>query len=145
MKTFIAFFSWSGNTLEIAKKLAQRIHGDLFCIERAFPYSIDYNTCVYTEAKEKADEQLRPAIKPPLPDLQNYDAALLASPIWWYTMPAPVMTFLESYADWNGKKLIVFANSHSDSAGQFVNALWDAVVCAKGADARPGLYHKDVA
>ena len=59
-------------------------------------------------------------------------------------MPAPVMTFLESYTDWQGKRLFVFANSYSDISSQFVNALRDAAVCAKGADVQPGLYNKEI-
>lgn len=144
MKTLVSFFSWSGNTIPIAEKIARKTKGDLFRIERAIPYSTDYHTCAYQEAKEEADKHLRPAIKQPLPDLSEYDAVIIAFPIWWYTMPAPVMTFLESYPDWQGKKLFVFANSYSDIPSQFVNALRDAKACTKGANVLPGLYNKDI-
>ena len=144
MKTLIAYFTWSGTTKEIAEKLARKTHGDLFRIEREIPYSTDYHTCAYVEAKEEADKHLRPAIKKPLPDLDQYDAVMIAFPIWWYTMPVPVMTFLESYPDWEGKKLFVFANSYSDIPSQFANALRDAVACAKGAEVIPGLYNKQI-
>ena len=145
MKTLVAYFTWSGNTKEIAEKLARKTHGDLFRIERVKPYSMDYHTCAYVEAKEEADKHLRPAIQGPLPDFGQYDAVMIAFPIWWYTMPAPVMTFLESCPDWQGKKLFVFANSYSDIPSQFSNSLRDAVACAKGADMHPGLYNKGIA
>ena len=144
LKTLIAYFSWSGNTVPIAEKLARKTRGDLFRIEREIPYSTDYHTCAYEEAKEEADKHLRPAIQGPLPDMSAYDAVMIAFPIWWYTIPAPVMTFLESWPDWQGKKLYVFANAYSDIPSQFVNALRDAAACAKGADVRPGLYNKDI-
>lgn len=144
MKTLIAYFSWSGNTVQIAEKLARKTKGDLFRIEREIPYSTDYHTCAYKEAKEEADQHLRPAIKTPLPDLKDYDAVMIAFPIWWYTMPAPVMTFLESFPDWQGKKVYVFANAYSDIPRQFVNSLRDAAACAKGAEVIPGLYNKDI-
>ena len=105
MRTLVAYFTWSGNTKEIAERIARKTHGKLFRIEREIPYSTDYNTCAYTEAKEEADKHLRPAILGLLPDLGEYDAVIVAFPIWWYTMPAPVMTFLESYTDWQGKIL----------------------------------------
>ena len=105
MKTLIAWFSWSGNTRDIAERIARKTHGELFRIEREIPYSTDYSTCAYREAKEEADKQLRPAIKGPLPDIADYDAVIIAFPIWWYTMPAPVKTFLESWPDWQGKRL----------------------------------------
>lgn len=144
MKTLVAYFSWSGNTKEIAERIARKVQGKLFRIEREIPYNADYNTCAYTEAKEEADKHLRPAILGPLPDLDDYDAVIVAFPIWWYTMPAPVMTFLENYPDWQGKKLFVFANSYSDIPSQFVNALRDAAACAKGADVQPGLYNRGI-
>ena len=144
MRTLVAYFTWSGNTKEIAERIARKTHGKLFRIEREIPYSTDYNTCAYTEAKEEADKHLKPAILEPLPDLSEYDAVIVAFPIWWYTMPAPVMTFLESCSDWQGKKLFVFANSYSDISSQFVNAIRDASECAKGADVTPGLYNKEI-
>ena len=144
MKTLVAYFSWSGNTIPIAEKLAKKTHGDLFRIEREIPYSTDYHTCAYEEAKEEADKHLRPAIKGPVPDLAKYDAVMIAFPIWWYTMPAPVMTFLESYPDWQGKKLFVFANAYSDVPSQFMNSLRDAALFAKGADVKAGLYNKGI-
>lgn len=144
MKTLVAYFTWSGNTIPIAEKLARKTRGDLFRIEREIPYSTDYHTCAYEEAREEADKHLRPEIKAPLPELAKYDAVMIAFPIWWYTMPAAVMTFLESYPDWQGKKLYVFANSYSDIPSQFANSLRDAVACAKGADVQPGLYNKQI-
>jgi len=144
MKTLIAWFSWSGNTRDIAERIARKTHGELFRIEREIPYSADYSICAYREAREEADKQLRPAIKGPLPEIADYNAVIIAFPIWWYTMPAPVKTFLESWPDWHGKRLYVFANSYTDDRSQFTNALITAVECAKGADVKPGLYNKDI-
>ena len=144
MNTLIAWFSWSGNTQEIAERIAWKTHGTLFRIEREVPYSPDYSTCAYREAKEEADKQLRPAIKGSLPDIADYDAVIIAFPIWWYTMPAPVKTFLERWPDWHGKRLYVFANSYTDDRSQFMNAMVAAMECANGADVRPGLYNKDI-
>lgn len=144
MKTLIAWFSWSGNTRDIAERIARKTRGELFRIEREVPYSTDYSICAYREAREEADRQLRPVIRGPLPDIADYDAVIIAFPIWWYTMPAPVKTFLERWPDWHGKRLYVFANSYTDDRRQFANALVAAVECAKGADVRPGLYNKDI-
>ena len=144
MKTLVAWFSWSGNTRKIAEKNARKTRGDFFRIEREKPYSTDYSICAYTEAREEADMQLRPAIKGPLPEIMDYDSIIIAFPIWWYTMPAPVKSFLESCPDWQGKRLYVFANSYTDDKRQFMNALIAAVKCAKGADVKPGLYNKNI-
>ena len=141
MKTLIAWFSWSGNTQEIAERIARKTRGELFRIEREVPYSTDYSICAYREAREEADKQLRPAIKGPLPDIAEYDTVIIAFPIWWYTMPAPVKTFLESWPDWQGKRLYVFANSYTDDRSQFLNAISKASRCVSTAGkfrVRPG-------
>ena len=131
MNTLIAWFSWSGNTRDIAERIARKTRGELFRIEREVPYSTDYSTCAYREAKEEADKRLRPTIKGPLPDIADYDAVIIAFPIWWYTMPAPVKTFLERWPDWRGKRLYVFANSYTDDRRQFANALVAAAECKR--------------
>ena len=140
MKTLIAWFSWSGNTETVAAALRQKAGGDLFRIEREIPYSSDYHTCAYTEARAEAEGQLLPALRGPLPDIGAYDAVILAFPIWWYTAPRPVISFLKSDPDWRGKRIFVFANACSDIPAQFANALRDVMAAAPGAQVRPGLY-----
>ena len=34
MRTLVAYFTWSGNTKEIAERIARKTHGKLFRIER---------------------------------------------------------------------------------------------------------------
>ncbi|WP_051656848.1 flavodoxin [Butyrivibrio sp. AE3004] len=69
MKTLVAYFSWSGNTEKIAKRIVAKTGADMFRIERKVPYSEDYNTCAYREAKEEIEKKIRPEIKTPLPDV----------------------------------------------------------------------------
>lgn len=144
MKTLIAYFSWSGTTRKIAEKLARKTNGDLFEIKRKEPYSTDYNTTAYGESKTEAQQDLRPAVQGPLPDINAYDRVICAFPIWWYTNPKVVQTFYESYPDWNGKKLYIFADSYSDIPSQFTNSINDARKSAHNADVIPGLYNKDI-
>ena len=40
MRTLVTYFSWSGNTKEIAERIARKTHGKLFRIEREIPYSM---------------------------------------------------------------------------------------------------------
>lgn len=144
MKTLIAWFSWSGNTEKIAHTLQEKTNGDLFRIERLVPYSTDYNTCAYKEAKGEKEGRVHPAIRGPLPDLSGYDNVLLAFPIWWYTMPMPVLTFLESCPDWKRKTIWLFANSYTDDPTYMDNAMQDAGKAAKNADVRRGLFNKEI-
>lgn len=100
MKLLIAYFSWSGHTERIAKMLAVKTRGRLFRIERNPPYSTDYETCSEVEGKADAEQKLRPALKLPLPDIRTFDAIFLAFPIWYYTYPGVIRSFLSSYPDW---------------------------------------------
>lgn len=143
MKTLIAYFSWSGNTKKIAETLQKKTGGDLFCIERQEPYSTDYETCAMKEAKPEWEKGIHPKLKTPLADISGYDRVIVAFPVWWYTFPMPVATFLENY-DWSGKKLYVFANSYSDIKSQFDTSVKDTKKCAKNAEVFPGLYNKEI-
>ena len=95
-----------GNTALMAGWIQQRTGGDLYSIRVREPYSSDYDACLDRAAKEKADNA-RPALTGTMPDLSAYDVIFLGFPNWWYTLPMPVMTFLES-GDFAGKRIIPF-------------------------------------
>ena len=46
--------------------------------------------------------------------MQDYDVVYVGFPIWWYTAPTIINTFMESY-DFKGKTVIPFATSGSSS------------------------------
>lgn len=56
-----------------------------------------------------------------------------------------VWTFLESYPNWQGKKIYVFANSYTDDPNYFTTSIEDAKKSAKKADIQPGLFNKGIA
>lgn len=47
------------------------------------------------------------ALRQPLPDFTKYDVIYFGTPIWWYTLPAPVSTFLKQ-VDMAGKTIVPF-------------------------------------
>lgn len=65
-KILVAYFSWSGTSERIAQNIINQIRADSFRIERETPYSDDYNTVAYGEAKDEADNNARPPLKAPL-------------------------------------------------------------------------------
>ena len=68
------------------------------------------------------DPSSRPAIAGELPDLGGYDEVLIGFPIWWYTAPTIVDTFVEG-ADLAGKKVALFATSGSSGMGKSQDTL----------------------
>ena len=94
-KVLIAYFSWSGNTKEIANQIQEITGGDLFEIKTVTPYSSNYNQCVET-AKQEKEKNTRPAIQGKVANMSDYDVVFIGYPNWWGTMPLAVLTFMES-------------------------------------------------
>ena len=93
-KILVAYFSWSGTSQKQAEAVAAQTGGELYRIERETPYSTDYNTVAYGEAKDEADANARPPLKNPLSSVSDYNKIVLCYPIWWHTAPMVVGTFL---------------------------------------------------
>ena len=112
-KTLVAYFSASGTTARAAKALAQAAEADLFEIKPAQPYTpadLDWMNKKSRSSVEMNDGTARPAIADRVQDMADYDTVFIGFPIWWYTAPRIVNTFLESY-DFTGKTVIPFATS----------------------------------
>lgn len=67
-------------------------------------------------SREMRDKNSRPALADHPVNLQEYDTVLLGFPIWWYTAPTIINTFLESH-DFAGKTIILFATSGGSGFG----------------------------
>lgn len=105
-KVLVAYFSWSGNTRDAAQYIAQKTGADEFEIIREKPYPIEYTPCT-EDAKAEKEANERPAIKGKVDNMAQYDVIFIGVPVWWYTAPMPVFTFLEQY-DLKGKIVIPF-------------------------------------
>lgn len=143
MKTLIAYFSYSGNTQNLIERLNKRFNFDVVRIERKVPYSDDYNTCAYKEAKEEVEKRLHPAVKDIKGDLLDYDRILLFFPIWWYTYPMPIATFIEKLKGFKGD-IIAFANSYTNDPQYMINSMRDLKAIDKNLNIKEGLFNKSV-
>lgn len=119
--TLVAYFSWSGNTEQMAQIIAEQTGGDLFEIEPATPYTDDYNTLLDIAQQEQA-EDARPELAAQVENWDSYDVIFVGYPNWWSDAPMAVYTFLESY-DWNGKTLIPFNTSASGGFGRSLSGV----------------------
>lgn len=136
-KELVAFFSASGTTAKLAKKLASAIGADLHEIKPEVSYTaedLDWRNKNSRSSLEMSDKTSRPAVVSTVENMEQYDTIYVAFPIWWYVAPTIINTFLERY-DLTGKKIIPLATSGGSGMGNTNKEL--APSCA-GADLREG-------
>ncbi|HIU24957.1 MAG TPA: hypothetical protein IAC50_00470 [Candidatus Copromorpha excrementigallinarum] len=134
----VAYFSWSGNTEEMASYIAERTGGDLLEIMPETPYPEDYSECGDV-ALEERDGNARPAIANLPESISEYDTIMIGYPIWWHTAPMIIGTFLESY-DLAGVEVYPFTQSSSMDTEQFNNSISFVREAAQGANVHNGLF-----
>lgn len=112
-KKLVAYFSASGVTAEAAKKMAEAGQADLYQICPETPYTksdLDWTDKRSRSSVEMQDPSSRPALADTDVSVADYDVIFIGFPIWWYTVPTIVKTFLEMY-DFTGKTIVPFATS----------------------------------
>lgn len=92
-KILVAFFSWSGNTRNVANQIHEDVGGSLFEIIGVDAYPSDYDECV-ERARQELDKGHRPRLKSEVDDLGSYDVVFVGYPNWCDTIPMPVASFL---------------------------------------------------
>lgn len=108
MKTLVVYFSATGTTKAAAQRLAKEFNADL-----------DWRDKNSRSTLEMKDKSSRPAIKGHCDNIADYDVVWIGFPVWWYTAPTIVNTFIEAH-DLSGKTLNVFATSgSSDVKGSY--------------------------
>lgn len=117
----IAYFSWSGNTEQLAGDIQEQLGGDLFKIEPETPYTDNINELSGLALQEQRDNA-RPALAAHVEDMDQYDVVFIGYPNWWSDMPMPVFTFLEEY-DFSGKTVIPFTTYGDGGFGRSINSI----------------------
>lgn len=112
MKTLVAYFSASGYTASLAKRVAQAAKADLFEIKPVEPYTdadLRWTNPLARCNKEKIGRKNVP-IADRVEDFDEYDLVLIGFPVWYYAAPNIIETFVKSY-DFSDKKVALFATS----------------------------------
>lgn len=118
-KVLAAYFSASGVTAKLAKKLAAAMDADLYEIKPEVPYTsadLDWTNKKSRSSVEMNDKAFRPAIAGKVENMEQYDVIFIAFPIWWYVAPTIVNSFLEQY-DLSGKTVVPLATSGGSGMG----------------------------
>ncbi|SDA62360.1 flavodoxin [Methanobrevibacter millerae] len=123
----IAYFSASGVTKGIAEKIADENGYDIFEIvpeEIYTPADLDWTDKNSRSTKEMNDKSFRPPIAETV-DVSGYDTVVIGFPVWWYTAPTIINTFIES-VDLKGKTIKLFCTSGGSGIDKCVSDLADA-------------------
>ncbi len=116
-KVLVVYFSATGTTKDAAQQLAEVTGADLHEIKPEQPYTdadLDWNDKQSRSSVEMQDKHSRPAITGKLQNMREYNVVYVGFPIWWYTCPTIINTFMEAY-DFKGKTVIPFATSGGSS------------------------------
>lgn len=138
MNALVAYFSASGNTAKAAKALANAADADLYEIKPAVPYTgadLNWMDKRSRSSVEMNDKHSRPALADTDAPVAEHDVIFLGFPIWWYTAPTIINTFLERY-DFTGKTIVLFATSGGSGLGNTAKALSGSAPGARILDGR---------
>ena len=113
MKILISYFSASGVTKKVAEELSQLLGGDLFEIEPVEKYTdadLDWRDQNSRSTIEMNDRDFRPAVSKKVENMGDYDKVVIGFPVWWYTAPTIINTFIEEN-NLSGKDVYIFVTS----------------------------------
>lgn len=116
-RTLVAYFSATGTTKRAAARLAEAVGADLHEIVPAQPYTaadLDWENKQSRTSREMENPDSRPAIADSVAGWADYDTIFVGFPIWWYTAPTIVYTFLDKHGI-KRKTVIPFATSGSST------------------------------
>ena len=136
-KKLVAFFSAEGTTATKAQLLSVASGADVYEIKPEKPYSAeDVN---WRKPLSRCNKEWIKKAKIKLADnnanIGEYDVIFLAFPIWYFTAPLVIRSFLDAY-DFSGKKIVIFATSGGSDFKKAVDFIKDY---AKGAEVTEGI------
>lgn len=129
LKTLIVFYSFTNNTNSIVNDLSTQIEADVLEVEPA-EEGIDYaannyaigSALIAAIRNNPDDASSYPSIKTTIDNIDDYDRIIVAVPLWWSNMAAPMQTFLFNYGDQMANKRIGLIVSSSSSGISGVEA-----------------------
>lgn len=121
----VCYFSATGTTKEVAKKVSEILDCDIFEIEPVEKYTekdLNWNDKNSRTTLEMEDNSFRPQIKERVKDLEKYNKIILLFPVWWYKNPSIINTFLDEN-NLEGKEIYVIVTSGGSSASSSLENL----------------------
>ena len=121
-KVLVSYFSASGVTKKVAENISNAIGGDLFEIEPVEKYTVedlDWTNKQSRSTIEMNNKSFRPPVLNKVLNIDEYNTVVIGFPVWWYTAPTIINTFIEEN-NLEGKNVYIFVTSGgSGSEGSF--------------------------
>lgn len=127
-KTLVVYYSYTNNVHRIVSDLSTQIEADVIRVEPAEKgLKYEANNYAIGSALISAiryhpdDASSYPAIDPVDVDMSGYDMVIIAAPLWWSQMAAPLQTFLFQHGkEMAGKKIGLIVSSASSGISSVV-------------------------
>lgn len=110
-KTLVIYYSLTNNTENIAKQIQEITKADIYKIETT--EKINNTPWFYLTLRKQLKTKQYPEIKKDFPDFSKYDTIFVGSPVWWYTIATPTLSFLNQ-VDFKNKNVIPFSTQGSN-------------------------------
>lgn len=111
-KALTVYYSYSGNTEEVAEYIHDYTGGDIIEIESSELYP-EKKSALKKQAKKELEDNIRPIINNSSVDLSAYDEIYLGFPIWYGHAPRAVCSFLDGCIGLEGRNIDCFVTSDS--------------------------------
>lgn len=127
-KTLVVYYSFTNNVHTIVNDLSEQIDADVIRIEPA-EKGLDYAANGYAIGSAQIaairnnpnDAASYPSIDPVDVRIADYDMVIVATPLWWNNMAAPMQTFLFQYGkDMADKHVALIVSSASSGISEVV-------------------------
>lgn len=128
-KTLIVYYSFTNNVATIVENLQQQIDADVVEVlptEENVDYAANNyaigSALIAAIRNNPDDEASYPSIRTTIDNLDDYDMIIIATPLWWSNMAAPMQTFLFRYgAQMSGKNVGLIVSSASSGISGVVS------------------------
>jgi len=127
-KVLVTYFTHSGNTKTVAEKICEQLNAELFELKTVDIYPVKYNLVV-DQAKKEITNNYRPELLSTKENLNEYDIIVIGYPMWWYTCPMAIFSFLEQY-DFKGKTILPFCTHEGSGLSTSVEDIQKSVPSA---------------
>lgn len=109
-KTLTAYFTWGGHTKSIAESISAQTNSTLCEIITEKKYPRNYFMAIL-ESRKEFKHDIHPAIiTPTISDFDSYERVIIGFPIWFFTCPMAVVSWIEQY-NFSGKEIFPFCTS----------------------------------